>query len=260
MNMIRYVDVETARAARGLRLVVAGPLPSPWTEAAKGLFHVKRIPALAVRFTRGDDALKAWTGAHNVPVALHDDDPPRTGWAEILALAERLGGETALVPAQPEPRVRLHGLLHELASEGGLGWNSRLVMIHGSLDSEGTRSFPLRVAQFLAAKYGYAPARVTPARARIAETLALLDEQLARSRSAGHRYLLGERLTAADIYLAAFLTPAAGLSEADCPDMLPQLRPAFTYLNEELGPGLPASLLAHRAFIYRTHLPWPIAL
>ena len=53
---------------------------------------------------------------------------------------------------------------------------------------------------------------------------------------------------------------AAGLTEADCPDMRPQVRPAFAYLTEEMRGQVPPALLDHHAFIYRTHLPWPIPL
>src|SRR4029079_11722991 len=108
---IEYVDFETARTARRLRLVVAKALPSPWSEAAKALFHVKQLPARVVRYRREHEALLAAFGARNVPVVLHDDEPPRTGWAEILALAERLGGPP-LVPADPHQRIALHGLVH----------------------------------------------------------------------------------------------------------------------------------------------------
>jgi len=34
MELLTYVDIETARAARGLRMAVASALPSPWSEAA----------------------------------------------------------------------------------------------------------------------------------------------------------------------------------------------------------------------------------
>jgi glutathione S-transferase len=257
---IHYVDLATAQASRGVRLVVLGSLPSPWSEAAKGLFRLKQLPALAVRVRRGDDELRAWTGAHNAPVALAGDEPPRSGWAEILALAERLGGSAPLVPAGPAARVRLHGLAHELAGEGGLGWCNRLVMIHGSLASAGTRSFPLPLAQYLAGKYGYAPERVAPARARVAEILSLFDGVLAESRAAGHRYLLGAEPSALDVYLATFLTPMLGLSESDCPGVRPEARAAFAHLRDELGAALPAPLAAHHALIYGSHLPWPIAL
>src|SRR5256885_7459006 len=53
-EMLRYVELSEARAARGVRMVGASALPSPWTEAAKGIFHVKEIPVLCVRHKRGD--------------------------------------------------------------------------------------------------------------------------------------------------------------------------------------------------------------
>jgi glutathione S-transferase len=261
MELLRFVDLDLAVAAPGLRLVVAGALPSPWSEGAKALFHVKELPVLAVRYRRDQAAaLTAATGARNVPVLLHDGDPPRTGWAEILALAERLGGARPLVPSEPALRVRHIGLLHELASEGGLGWSARLIMIHGGLESSGARGFPLPVAQFLAPRYGYAPERIPAARARIAAVAKLLDEQLAASHAAGQRYLFGDQLTALDLYLATFLTPIVGVTEAECPNMRPEVRPAFAHLNEEMGAALSPALVAHRRFVYEQHLPWPIVI
>src|SRR5262245_14874472 len=165
-------------------MAAASALPSPWTEAAKGLFHVKQIPVLAVRSLRVTPELKAWTGADNVPVVFFDDEGPRTGWAEIIALAERLGGNVPLVPADPETRARMFGLIHELAGEGGLAWSNRLLMIDGSVRSDGREGFPLPVAQYLAPKYGYAAEGASPARARVAEVLALLDRTLAAARAA----------------------------------------------------------------------------
>lgn len=242
-------------------MAVLGSLPSPWSEAAKALFHVKRITVLAVRFRRGDEELKAWTGSHNLPVVFSDDEPPRTGWAEIVALAERLdGGRTPLVPTDPELRVRMHGLVHELAGEGGFQWCARLMMIHESVRTGGARSFPAPVAQFLARKYAYAPLSIGPARSRVIEILQLLEAQRARSAAAGYAYILGDRLTALDLYLATFLNSVVALSEADCPGTLPVLRAAFAHLAEELGPAVPPGLAAHRAFVYERHLPWPIAI
>jgi glutathione S-transferase len=251
---VEFVDLETARTARGLRLVVPGLIPSPWSEAAKALFHVKRIPFVAVRYRRDRDreTLAAWTGARNVPVVVNDDEPPRTGWAEIIALAERLGGALPLVPGDAERRLVHHGLIHELAGEGGLGWSARLVMIHGGLSSNGAVGFPLPVSQFLAPRYGYAPDRIPAAMARIREVLALFERRL------DGLYLLGE-LTAVDLYLATFLTPVLGISEADCPAAHPGVRAAFAYLRDEVGP-LPPALVAHRAAIFERHLEWPIVL
>ena len=255
-----YVDIAAARAARGPVLVVAAALPSPWSEAAKGLFHVKGLSVLGVRARPRDAELASWTSAHNVPVLMHGDDPPRSAWAEIVALAERLGGAVSLVPAEPAERARLFGLIHEIAGEDGLGWSCRLLMIHGSMESGGARGFPLPVASYLATKYGYAPERMPAARRRIAEVLGLLDATLAQSRAAGHEHLLGERLSALDIYAATFLTPVVGTPEEDCPAMLPAVRPAFAYVKEQIGAEVPATLVAHRAGMFRQHLPWPIPL
>jgi glutathione S-transferase len=260
MSALHFIDVETARAARAPVLVAAGSLPSPWSEAAKGIFHVKQLPMQVVGYPRVDEALRTWTGAVNVPVLLNGDEPPRTGWAEILGFAERFGGEVSLVPADAEARIRHHGLAHELAGEDGFGWCARLVMTGGSLISEGAKSFPLPVSQRLAGKYSYAPERIAPALARMREILHLFDAQLARSRAAGQRYLIGASITALDIYLATFLTYALPLAEADCPQMLARVRPAFAYLVEQIGADVPPALIEHRAYMFKTHLPWPIVL
>jgi len=260
MQTLRFVDLEEARTARGVRMLAAAALPSPWTEAAKAIFHVKQIPLLCVRFRRGDPAQAAWSSVRNTPAVLFDDEPPRAGWAELLSLAERLGGAASLVPAALPERVRLFGLAHELAGENGLGWSARLIMIHGSLDSGGARSFPLAVAQYLATQYGYAPERFASARARAVAILDLFDRQLADSRAAGHSYLLGDRPSALDLYLATFLTPIVGVTPDECPAMAAPVRPAFQYLGEVIGGDLPPALVEHRRKIYREHLPWPIAL
>jgi glutathione S-transferase len=260
MTSLTFVDVEAARAGSGPRLIVAGSLPSPWSEAAKAIFHVKALPMQVVGYPRIDDAFRTWTGAMNVPVLLTDDEPPRTGWAEILGYAERAGGEVSLIPVEPEARIRHHGLAHELCGEGGFGWCARLIMTDGGLTSGGARSFSLPVAQYLAGKYGYAPERIPPARARMREILALFDAELARSRAAGHSYLLGAHLTALDIYLATFLTHTLPLAESDCPQLLPRVRPAFAYLAEQLGGDIPPALIAHRELLFKKHLPLPIVL
>jgi glutathione S-transferase len=260
VDLLTYVDLETARAARGVRMAVASALPSPWSEAAKALFHVKQIPALAVRFLSATPELEAWTGSPNVPVVLRDDDPPRTGWAEIIALGEELGGRVPLVPADLPARALMFELVAALAGQDGLAWSNRLLMIDGGMRSEGREGFPLPVARYLAPKYGYTSGCAAHARARVAEVLGLLDRTLAGARAAGHRYLLGDALTALDLYAATFLTPIAGVTEAECPEMRPRLRPAFTYVGREVGEFLSAELAAHRRFVFDQHLGWPIVI
>lgn len=251
---MNYVDLETARQARGLRLVVAAHVPSPWSEAAKGIFHVKGIDLLAVRCDLRDREIRAWTGVHNAPVALFDDEPPRSNWADILALAERLDQTVPLLPAEREPRLRALGLAHEICGEGGLVWNARLLLVDLSLQANGERGFPLKVAQHLAGKYGHAPDRIPAARGRVLEVLGALASEL----EGNGPYLIGDRLGAVDIYAATALAPLCPLPDELCP-MLPQVRRMFDPIAEGMRSQLPASLLAHREFIYH-HLELPAVL
>jgi glutathione S-transferase len=254
---MRFVALEEARAATGLKLVVAASLPSPWSEAAKGILHVKGIDALLVRFASTDKAVREWMGWHNVPVLLAPGEPIRTHWTEILETAERLGGEgtPSLVPTDEDDRMRLFGLAHELLGENGLVWSSRLLVIHRGLVTEGQEGFPLRIAQYLAPKYGYAPARVDAARARIRS----VQERFARLLE-GEDYLLGRGLTALDVYLACAIWPFAPMSDELCPDTHPIVRHAFATAAPDLTKTVPAALVAHRDRIYAKHLELPVRL
>ena len=103
-----YCGVDEAIARRGLRMVVVGGVPSPWGEAAKGILHIKGIDWVAVRLVYDSEPLRAWAGQRSGPVAIYDDERPRSGWAEILLLAERLAPEPPLLPCllytSPSPR------------------------------------------------------------------------------------------------------------------------------------------------------------
>jgi len=89
-----FVDLETAKTTRGLRLVVAANLPSPWSEAAKGIFRVKDVPYVAVKLEAMDKTVKQWTRTRNAPAVMYDDEPARSGWADILELQTSPGAST----------------------------------------------------------------------------------------------------------------------------------------------------------------------
>src|SRR5688572_104133 len=97
-----YLTAEQAIPRRGMRMVVVGQVPSPGAEAAKAMFQIKGIGFAAVRLVYDNEALKAWAGQLGGRVGMYDDEPPRSGWAEILMLAERLAPEPALLPADPD--------------------------------------------------------------------------------------------------------------------------------------------------------------
>ena len=251
---LEFVDLAVARDAPGIRMAVPGMVPSPWSEATKGLFRLQHVPVMAVRSPRGPE-LAEWTKSHNVPVVFCDREPPRTSWAAILALAVRLGDPDVLLPHDVGTRAATVGMIHEIAGEDGLGWAARLAMIHASLTSNGARGFPLPVAQYLAGKYGYVPARIDAGYARAVAILAALGDRLGAAA-----YFGGETPNALDVYAATFLTPITEITEEACPRLSPALRAAFATAAEQLGPSVPATLFAHHRRMFDSHLAWPIEL
>jgi glutathione S-transferase len=257
---MRFVDLEEARSSPGVRLVVGAGLPSPYSEAAKGVLKVKGIDTLLVRFSRSDDALKQWTGWHNAPVLRIGEQPPLTHWSEILGAAERLCESPSLVPADAEERVRMFGFSHELLGDGGLAWNARLLVIDRRLTTGGREGFPLRLAQYLAPKYGHAPERIGPANANMRVSLARFAELARQARAHGHPYLLGGRLTVLDVYLASTLGVISPMPPEQCPGLLPAIRHALESAAPGVRAGVPAILLEHRDFMYERHLGLPVEL
>jgi hypothetical protein len=251
---MEFVDIETAKTARGVRIVSSAVVPSPWSEAAKAVFAIAGVRFVVVRAMPRDPAIFAWTRAHNVPVVFHDAEPARTIWSEVVALADRLAPGRAL-PGELSARVADVGLLHEIAGERGLGWNARLLMIHASVVSDGARGFPLQAAKYLGTKYGYSAQAVESGRVRSREILAALAKRLGDAP-----YFGGDAPTALDAYCATFLVPLAAIDDAVCPAMQPPLRAAFSAAAEELGPMVPAALVEHRKRMYAHHLASPIVI
>lgn len=258
---MEYVEVEEARARAGLRLVLTEGVPGPWGEAAKAVFHVKGIPYTPVRQLGGrpNDALRAWTGFDNAPQAVFEGERARTGWAEIVLLAERLAPEPALLPADPRERAWAFGLLHEIAGEMGFAWCRRLQLLHPILQlPEDSVPAPLRqsVAR-LGAKYGYSPECAAVADRRVVEILSLLSDVLREQQERGHPVFVGGALSAVDLYWAAFAAMLQPLPPEQCP-MDDMLRGGYTLADREALAAADPLLLAHRDRIYRDRLTLPL--
>ena len=117
-----YVPFEDAVSQSGLRMTVVSGVPSPWGEAAKGIFHVKRLDWSGVQLDPSRPDLVAWSQSASAPSVVFENEPARSGWADILLLAERLAPEPRLLPPAPAERAQAFGLAHELCGEDGLGW------------------------------------------------------------------------------------------------------------------------------------------
>jgi glutathione S-transferase len=255
--MPRYISIEEAKRVGGLRMVCLRGVPSPWGEAARGIFHVKGLDCQYA--ARSDDepenALAAWAGDSSVPVVAWEREQPRTGWAEILVLAERLAPQPALVPADADARVELFGLAHEICGEMGLGWCLRLLMLQSSLGhGEQGAAIPAEQAARLGAKYGLIPAHIRQAKGRVLAVLDVLDRRLQRGP-----FLVGEALTAADIYWAVFANFIRPLPE----DLLPlaaSLRAMCTQQDADIVGAFSGRLADHQREIYQRHLELPVPL
>lgn len=250
---MKYVEVEEAIGLPGLRLVLTTGVPGPWGESAKYILHVKHVPYTPVRQTLGteSDALRRWTGQSNAPIAIYENESPRSGWAEILALAERLAPEPALVPTDPSLRVRMFGLAHEICGEGGFGWQRRLMLL-GGLDGGSD------VTRTLVRRYGVSDKAVAAAPGRTAEILLVLSRQLREQRAAGSPYFVGEHLSALDLYWAAFALMVEPLPDELC-KLHPAMRQTYTLRDPAVRAAADGLLLEHRDFIYRTHLSLPLS-
>lgn len=247
---MEYTEVEKAIDLPGLRLVLTAGVPGPWGEAAKGIFRVKKIACTPVHQKMGevDEALRSWTGQTSAPVAIYEDERPRSGWAEILMLAERLEPQPRLIPADPRERAFMLGLCFEICGEDGLGWSRRLMLLPA--DANPARdSMPW--------KYGAdgGPESQAAARDRVAEILELLSAQLRSQREADSRYFVGDSLTALDIYWATFSNLIEPLPPELCP-MPDWLRPIYAMSGPD-APEVDRALIAHRDFVFEEYLGLP---
>ncbi len=254
---VNYTDFSEAQDQQGLRLVVVPGLPSPWSEAAKGILHVKKIPYIAVRLDQRDHDMAKWTGTRNAPVAMYDKDAPRSGWSEILMLAEKLSPHTPLLPIEPKARAWMLDCCHDICGEMGLGWSRRLEGVHNGLTGQG--GFPAPIAKYLGAKYGYQAAQASQYTARVAALLNMLAQYLHQQRDTGQRFYVGTELSALDIYSATFMAYFCPLPQDQCP-MEGYMRAAFDGVQESIAAALDPILLEHRDFIYAEYLELPLSL
>jgi glutathione S-transferase len=253
----KYVDTQTAIAMDGLRMVVVGGVPSPWSEAVKGILKVKKIDWYAVRFDYEDTNQYRWTKATNAPVAIYNDESPKTNWNDILFLTERINSDISLIPKDPLERALMFGLSHELCGENGLGWARRLQLVHAGLNNAG--GFAAPIAQYLGKKYGYSEALGEASTARIVELLIMLSNRLKSQMEQGHIFYIGDQLSALDIYSAVFVNLFDTLSEHQR-SMSPQIRSAWMMRDTEVEKALDQVLTDHRDTIFNEWLGSPSAL
>jgi glutathione S-transferase len=158
-----------------------------------------------------------------------------------------------MIPSDPLQRVLMWGFANELAGEQGIGWNRRLQGFARARNSGKTNP----VSETLIGKYGYDAEAAKAASARIAGSLNALATQLKAQQSRGIGFLVGDALSAADIYLVTFLNLVAPLPHEHCP-MPDAFRAGFTAREPEILAALDPALLAHRDRIFGEYFRSPM--
>jgi glutathione S-transferase len=259
--MAEYVEIDQAIGMSGLRVVLSPGVPGPWSEAAKGILHVKKLPYTKVRQEVGGEnaPLLKWTAQTTAPAFVFEAERPRSLWIDQLYLAERLAPEPALIPTAIDERVLMFGLSNELCGETGFGWARRLMLFHLTLGDPKAPEAAKKGMSVMGNKYGYATKAAEAAPARVVEILRTLSKQLEAQHAKGSRFLIGDRLSALDIYWAAFAALLQPLPDDLCP--MPQTyRRLYTCTDKPVMDAATPQLLAHRDFIYHEYLQLPVDL
>jgi glutathione S-transferase len=188
---------EAAVMTTGTRVTFVPGMPAVFSESLKNICFVKGVPLIRVvhphmgidKATGKDRQARLYelTSQTGLPTMFHNQERPRNVWTEQLALAERIGaaGTPSLVPDDMELRAEVFGLCAVVLSEDGMIWNMRNL-----IDTP------------LGRKYGYSEEAAAAAPAHIAAVISLIDRRLETQEQRGSRYLVGDALTAADVYWA----------------------------------------------------------
>ena len=258
--MAQYVSVAEAIALPGLRVVLTPGIPGPFSEAAKGILHVKKLPYVKARqdvLGPNPDLLR-WTGQTTAPVACFNDEPPRSTWIEQLFLFERLAPTPRLIPNDWDERVLMFGLANELLGENGFSWNRRHLMVRDFTRPD-RDAVTREIYEALGRKYWYGEEVSAAAPGRCVEIMQSFTARLEQQGARSSRYFIGDSLTALDIYWATAAAMLEPLPPELC-EMAPLFRDVYTNTEEQLRAATAPILMAHRDFIYREYLELPIDL
>ena len=243
----------------GTRVTFLPGVQALYSEALKNICFVKKVPLIrALHPLMGKDGktgkdrqarLYELTSQKGLPTMFHDEEQPRNVWIEQLALAEKIGAtdSLALIPDSFKLRADMFGLCAVVLAEDGIVWNMRILNDNP-----------------LARKYGYSEAASSDALRKIAEGITLLDSRLEEQAEHGSRYLVGDTLTAADIYWATMgmaLVPAP-------PEIMPRTQQnkgllAWFEQNSkvpEIADALTHRIEDHQRYILKTYCETPAIL
>jgi glutathione S-transferase len=142
------------------------------------------------------------------------------------------------------------GISHEICGELGFGWNRRLDMMR---PPEG------QPPSDFGKKYSYNDTDAALANKRVITLIKELATILKVQAKQDSEFLVGNSITAADFYWAAFSNFIVLQSQEECP-VNPQARPMFENTPSEITAAIDPILIEHRDRIMRTYCKLPLEL
>jgi glutathione S-transferase len=172
-------------------------------------------------------------------------------------LAERIGSGPSLLPDRSRDRALSIGLSHEICGRYGLGWTLRLSQLRGLWGEGGRGTGSADMDRKLQAAYGFTREDSEKAPARVADILTTIAGQLRAQQSVGSDYLVGDSLSAGDIYAACFSNSIAPLPKEVNP-MPEYLWAIYSDHPPEIMAAIDPILITHRNRIYDRHIGLPL--
>ena len=247
-----YVSVSEAISMSGVRIAFTRGVPGPWGEAVRAIYDIKGIDYVPVeqQGASANEGLRKWTGQNSAPCVMIDNERPRSRWYEMLMLAETLAPEPRLIPADQAQRAQMFGILHEICGEDGFGWSGRLIQFD-ILQRQSTLALDGMLHKFGSS------VSLQHAIDRMISIMRWLAEVLEAQQSAGSRYMVGDSLSAADIYWTTFSNKVAPIDQAICP-MPGHYRQMCEIGAAAIGYDVPAILIDHRDYLLDTYFTLPL--
>ena len=250
---------EAAKMKKGTRITFIPGIQAIYAEALKNICFVKKIkitrvlhPFMGVDQKTGKDRqarLYELTSQTSLPTMFHDEERPRNVWIEQLALAEEIGSPNSinLIPDNFQERVDMFGLCAIVLGEDGLVWNMRIL-------SDGP----------LARKYGYSDDASSKSPSKMAEIIKLIDLRLKKQEEKGSKYLVGNKISAVDIYWSTISMTILPASLEIMPKTKQNEGMLFFFEANskipEIKEVLSDRILSHRDYILKTYCETPAVL
>ncbi len=249
---MQYASINEVIKANGLRLVIVKAMPSAWGVAVKAMMEYKGLDFLmAHQIPMSENPeLLAWSGTNSAPVAAWNDEMPINRWNDILCLIERLAPEKPLLPNNYSASIEVLGISHAICGELGFGWNRRLDIMRPP-EGESPSDF--------GKKYSYRDSEAALANTRVIALMTELAAKLKVQATKGSVFLVGNSITAADFYWAAFSNFIVLQTQEECP-INPQSRSMFENTPSEITAAVDPILIQHRDHIMRTYYKLPLEL